>query len=318
MVQGFKSLLPHYPFSCLAALANPAGKSCRYPKSLGFVGSLGLGLLCNRNPFLRSFPCPSMVRGRNFDVRFTPEMLVEYDSKRRGICIEEFGVAPTVVICWNLRATKSLAEKAKAKQSKSWPYGEFYPLFRGKVGRRPVCFAHAPVGAPATIMFMEEMSACGAKAFIGFGYAGSLSRRAPIGSCLVPTECIREEGTSSHYIGPREKAPPSERMRKGLMAACKASGLKALSGPHWTTDGVYRELVSKIANYGKRGVLGVDMETSAMYAFCKFKGFDVCNLLVVSDELWGKWNPAFGKDELRQASARAEDALLYALKKKVV
>lgn len=246
--------------------------------------------------------------------RFTPEMVVNYDSKRRGICLEDFGVAPTVVACWNLRATKSLAEEAGARQAKNWPYNEQYPLFNGKLGGRKVAFMYMPVGAAATVMFMEEMSACGARNFIGLGYAGSLSPKAPIGTCLVPTECIREEGTSMHYLGPKEKVAPSERLKKGILSACKAKGLKALSGPHWTTDGVYRESVSKIRRYGKRGVLGVDMETSAMYAFGQSKGLEVCNLLVVSDELWGDWNPAFGKDVLRKASLSAIDALIFALK----
>lgn len=43
------------------------------------------------------------------------------------------------------------------------------------------------------------------------------------------------------------------------------------------------------------------METSAMYALGQFRDMEVCNLLIVSDELWKDWNPAFGSDELREA-----------------
>ena len=49
-----------------------------------------------------------------------------------------------------------------------------------------------------------------------------------------------------------------------------------------------RETLDKITNYHNQGVLGVDMETSAMYTLGQVRNVEVCNLLVVSDELWNK------------------------------
>ncbi|GAC1326878.1 MAG: hypothetical protein NVS2B16_19230 [Chloroflexota bacterium] len=54
--------------------------------------------------------------------------------------------------------------------------------------------------------------------------------------------------------------------------------------------------------------MGVDMETSAMYAFGQTRGSSICNLLVVSDELWRAWH--FGGLALDDARGRATNAIL--------
>jgi purine-nucleoside phosphorylase len=73
---------------------------------------------------------------------------------------------------------------------------------------------------------------------------------------------------------------------------------------------------SKIAAFRQQGVLGVDMETSAMYALGKFRGVQVCNLLVISDEVHSEWKPAFGKEPVVQGTLLACDAVLQVLKSK--
>ncbi len=144
-------------------------------------------------------------------------------------------------------------------------------------------------------MMMEEMIACRARAFLGVGFAGSLQESAPVGALIIPTSVISEEGTSPHYIGKEVHAIPS-------------SNLAKIIAP-------YRELISKIEDYHNRGVLGVDMETSAMYVLGQVRNVEVCNLLVVSDELWHEWRPAFGTPELRVASQKAEQVILRCLAK---
>lgn len=105
---------------------------------------------------------------------------------------------------------------------------------------------------------------------------------------------------------------PDPHLAKLLTAAAQAEGATTISGPHWTTDAPYRKFDDKIDAYGQRGVVGVDMETSAMYALDRFRGVAVCNLLVVSDELWQAWNPAFRTPVLKAETQRAERVVLRA------
>ncbi len=247
--------------------------------------------------------------------RFTPRMFIDWWAKEQGKSVPEFGVSPIVVVSWQLRMIKSLADAVGAKIPKHWYYGERYPLYTGQVEGRYASFALLPVGAPGTIMMMEEMIASGARAFIGLGYAGSLQENLPIGSMIIPTSCIIEEGTSSHYLDSANPIAPTPRLVKILRDSCEQDNLKLSLGPHWTTDAPYRETLEKITKYHDQGVLGVDMETSAMYTLGQVRSVEVCNLLVVSDELWNKWDPAFGTRRLREAAEKAWRTVLRALGK---
>jgi len=238
------------------------------------------------------------------DERFDARMVISYITSQQGITVADLGVAPVVVLSWNPIIVRTLAQATGAQRSEHWRYGKQYPLYNGEEAGQHVSFACVLPGAPATVMVMEEMIACGARVFIALGYAGSLQPSAPVGTFLMPTSCICEEGTSAHYPG-GDAIGPSQRLAEVIQNCCRAEKVKLLRGPLWTTDAPYRELVSKIDAYRQQGVLGVDMETSAMYALGRFRGVDVCNLLMVSDELWCEWRVAFASPELRDAERRA-------------
>lgn len=215
-----------------------------------------------------------------------------------------------VVVTWGRNTVEALADATGARLSAHWFYHQRNLLYTTTIHEQRVSFLQAPVGAAGTIMMMEEMIACGAHTCLGLGWAGSLQPFAPIGTSLIPTKCVSEEGTSGHYLDSQADISPDSRLVELMQIAAKAEGVEALAGSQWTTDAPYRETHSKIEAYAQQGVLGVDMETSAMYALGKFRGVSVCNLLVVSDELWQDWRPAFGTVELKAATTRAQQVIL--------
>ncbi len=247
------------------------------------------------------------------DTRFTAEMLVAYAARERGIAVGQIGVAPVVVMSWFPAVIRSLAERTAATRSEHWIYGERHALYSGEIEGQPISFAHAPVGAPGTITMMEELEelvACGARVFWGLGLAGGLQDQTVLGRCIIPTAGIAEEGTSRHYLDADTVIAPAQRLVAIAEEVCELEGIDVLSGPVWTTDAPYRETVSKIQEYCRQGALGVDMETSAMYAFGQAKGVEVCNLLVVSDELLREWRPGFLAAVVSEALNRLERVVL--------
>jgi uridine phosphorylase len=245
--------------------------------------------------------------------QFSPQMYVEYFIKKRGISVKDIGVAPVVVLSWGTKVIQHFANVVHAKRSPNWFYDEdhiVYQLYTGNVNGQQVSFVLSPEGAPATVMMMEELIACGARIFWGLGWAGSLQQLAPIGTIIIPINCVSEEGTSSHYILKRTELRPDRGLVNILKSAAYAEGVNAITGSQWTTDAPYRELANKVKLYRRQGILGVDMETSAMYALGKFRKIKVCNLLVVSDEMWGNWRPAFRETELKQSMQLAQRIIL--------
>ncbi|HLA98053.1 MAG TPA: nucleoside phosphorylase [Anaerolineales bacterium] len=242
-----------------------------------------------------------------------PKKVVSNYLVRTGISLPQLGVAPLVVVSWGRSVVQRLAEQAQAQLSEHWFYGDRNPLFHGVYAGKPVSFVQMPVGAPGTVMIMEELIACGASTILGLGWAGSLQPEAPIGSLIIPTACLSEEGTSLHYFDEEVDLAPDPGLVALLVKNARLEGATALAGPLWTTDAPYRELRYKVSEYQRQGILGVDMETSAMYALGIFRRIRVCNMLVVSDQLVEEWDEAFGTERLQEANRVAQQVVLRTL-----
>ncbi len=247
------------------------------------------------------------------EVRFTPQMYLDHYTKVKNITLADIDVAPVVVLSWSEGVIKALSERVGAESVPNWPWHRRYPFYTGSILGKRVSFAQVGVGAPATITGMEEMIACGARIFIGLGWAGSLQPHIPIGSILIPERCISQEGTSQHYVKDSAAMVPDATLHKLLANGVQAMGKEAHCGLQWSTDAPYREFCETIDAFRAQGVLGVDMETSAMYALGTYHRVKVCNMLVISDCVWQTWEPAARTPELRSATEKAGDIVLHVL-----
>lgn len=175
----------------------------------------------------------------------------------------------------------------------------------------PSFFVAGPaVGAPMAVMALEKLAVLGAKNIIIYGWCGSLGNSLRTGDILLPTWALSEEGTSKHYpvAGGAES---SQRIRADLDTVFSRSDIKTLHGPIWTTDAPYRETQYKIRKYSELGILGVDMEFSALCTVAAFRGVDLAAALLVSDELWGDtWKPGY-KDKLFKKKNRTTVHMLF-------
>lgn len=217
----------------------------------------------------------------------SPEAFVGYALRRQGLSAEAATVGRAVVFDWT-RGEVEAAEPA----TPGW-----YNL-RSAGG---VSILRAGVGAPAAVIQAEEMAVLGMRYLVGIGYCGSLQPDLPVSALVIAGACVREEGTSYHYLAAHEAVGPSPRVVEALRAAGAAD---ARVGRHWSTDAIYRETRDKVRAYAAEGVLAVDMEAAALYAVARYRGFQAALLLVVSDELWQEpWRPGFA--ETGAASRRA-------------
>ncbi len=80
------------------------------------------------------------------------------------------------------------------------------------------------------------------------------------------------------------------------------SDIEPRLGGVWSTDAPYRETVGKVDEYARRGVLAVDMETTAMMAVATHRKAEFAAVLTISDLVHGpEWDPAFGTKRLNRA-----------------
>lgn len=124
------------------------------------------------------------------------------------------------------------------------------------------------------------------------------------------------EGTSKYYYPKIKAVRPDPEIMKILKKACSKIGVKPFVGSVWNTDAFYREMRSQVEKLQVRGVLGVEMESSATFTVAKFRGIKAASLLVVSDSLANfKWELYFRNDEyLKSWNETLHEIILEALR----
>lgn len=181
----------------------------------------------------------------------------------------------------------------------------FLQVFAMHESGRKIALAGPAVGAPQAAMLLEKLIALGSREVILFGWAGALQEHLNYGDLLLPDGALSEEGTSLHYL-PEGVPEPSPALCRALKEKLREEGLSFSRGPVWTTDAPYRETVEKVRKYRSQGLLGVDMETSAVFTVGAFRGIAAAALLIVSDDLSRLcWRPGFRDPRFVQARKKA-------------
>jgi uridine phosphorylase len=161
-----------------------------------------------------------------------------------------------------------------------------FRLYTGKrEGNAPIALAGPLLGAPQSVMVLEKLIALGTERIWVLGWCGSLQPSIKIGSLVIPTTALCEEGTSAHYQVIEENRQTSPLLTERIENALVRARMPFSKGPVWTTDAIYRETEEKIIAYGKRGFLGVEMEMSALISVAAYRSVKLVGLLIVSDEL---------------------------------
>jgi len=125
------------------------------------------------------------------------------------------------------------------------------------------------VGASFAVLVAEELFASGCELLISMTSSGQITPvQAPPYFILID-RAWRDEGTSYHYIPPTEWSQAPACLLDRLDGAFENTGVDVLPGPTWTTDAPFRETAEAIEAMRRRGILAVEMEAAALYAFAE-------------------------------------------------
>jgi len=164
------------------------------------------------------------------------------------------------------------------------------------------------LAAPIAVDVLEVAVAMGARKLFFLGLCGAIADNLEIGDMVMPLDVEREEGTSYHYV------PADARVRPDMNLAGRLADFlsrrrepRVCQGRTVTTDAVFRQTLNKERRWRDNGILGVDMETSALLAAAQFYGLPAVCLLVVSDkhvlEEESQWH--WGGTTLKESHANA-------------
>jgi uridine phosphorylase len=118
---------------------------------------------------------------------------------------------------------------------------------------------------------------------------------------ILIERALRDEGTSYHYLAPSRYAEANPALTQPVLAALVAAGQHVHLGATWTTDAPFRETEGAIAAAREAGILAVEMEAAALYAFAKACGKKVLCFAHVTNQM-GQVDGDFEKGEANGAS----------------
>lgn len=141
------------------------------------------------------------------------------------------------------------------------------------------------VGAPFAVLIAEEMFASGCQLLISITSAGQIAKTRKPPYFIVIEKALRDEGTSSHYLPPSEYCSIDASMLALFQNSSHLSSLQLEIGTTWTTDAPFRETASAIEKCRALGLLAVEMEAAALYAFAEAKQKRVICLAHVTNHM---------------------------------
>jgi uridine phosphorylase len=207
-----------------------------------------------------------------------------------------------------LSSLASFSNAEKTPLSSAYPFKLFIVK---KENDNPIGLAGPFLGAPQAVIILEKLIAMGAKNILVLGWCGSLQPNIVIGDYIIPASALSEEGTSGHYPVDKGYIGTSDFLNEKLFSIFGNAHIKINKGIIWTTDALYRETEKKVKDYGKKGLLAVEMEMSALINVAAYRNVEVSGVLTVSDELFHPtWHHGFGGKKLKQKSIEAGRLIL--------
>jgi len=160
------------------------------------------------------------------------------------------------------------------------------------------------VGASFAVLLAEQLLASGCELLISVTSAGSITAVADPPYFVLIDRALRDEGTSHHYLPPADWSEAPAGIVARLDGHLGGLAQVVATGSTWTTDAPYRETVEAIAHAESLGILAVEMEAAALYAFAAVRALDVVCVAHVTNAM-----ATDGDDFEKGEAAGARDAL---------
>lgn len=227
---------------------------------------------------------PPILRVKRYDDAslFAPANLLR--EARRQKNITEGAIPPVCVLDPDGDIVRHLLATRKAAKNPYWAcyHTDLYTyahdgLEFGIVG--------CAVGAPFAVLVAEELFASGCRLLISVTSSGQILPRQEPPFFVLIERALRDEGTSYHYLPPSDYAHAPSDLLAALDGAFDRLAQPVHRGATWTTDAPFRETEVAIAQARAEGILAVEMEAAALYAFAQERGKPVICFAHVTNQM---------------------------------
>jgi len=197
---------------------------------------------------------------------FNPESLLREARRQKNIV--EGDIPKICVLDPDGDIVRTLIATGRAQLHPAWAcyHTQLYSFFHTDLAFGIVGCA---VGASFATLIAEEMFASGCKLLISVTSSGQIVPMRPPPYFIAIDRALRDEGTSYHYMAPSDYSDADPDLIRDLDGAFENFSVPVLTGATWTTDAPFRETQQAIDAMRKEGLLAVEMEAAALYAFAR-------------------------------------------------
>lgn len=213
---------------------------------------------------------------------FTPENLLREARRQKGL-----GPATVPEICLldpDGDIVRRLIATGRATRDANWACYHT-ELIRTTFDGVEIGIVGCAVGASFAVLIAEQLFASGCGLLISMTSAGRLVDLRPPPYFVLIERALRDEGTSYHYMPPSEFATANAELLALTAAGLHDPAVVIERGATWTTDAPYRETAREISAMTAKGLLAVEMEAAALYAFAEARGKPVICFAHVSNQM---------------------------------
>jgi uridine phosphorylase len=227
---------------------------------------------------------PPILSGKDYDAVsvFEPANLLR--EARRQKKLPEIAVPEICMLDPDGDILRALRREGRASLAPGWAcyHTELYELDHG--GERFGIIGCA-VGSSFAVLLAEELFVSGCRLLVSMTSAGQILAQRATPYFVVIDRALRDEGTSYHYLPPSEFAEADPALVEAAMQALRGAGQTVYRGAAWTTDAPFRETATAIEQARSRGILAVEMEAAALYAFARARQKPVLCLAHVTNQM---------------------------------
>lgn len=197
---------------------------------------------------------------------FAPENLLR--EARRQKRIEGTRVPAVCVLDPDGDLVRQLERNGRTRLDRGWPCYHT-DLHRVRDGELELGIVGRAVGAPFAVLVAEQLFVSGCELLISMTSAGQLVELARPPYFVLIDKALRDEGTSYHYLPPAEFSVVNTELLDAMSGAFAGLHTPVKQGGTWTTDAPFRETDKAIVAMKAKGLLAVEMEAAALYAFAE-------------------------------------------------
>ena len=224
---------------------------------------------------------------------FQPAALLREARRQKGLAAVD--VPHVCILEPDGDIVRRLRNTGQARPFEGWPCYHTQ-LDKFMLADQTVGIIGCAVGAPFAVLIAEELFSSGCRLLVSLTSAGQITPAGQTPYFVIIDRALRDEGTSYHYAAASDYGEADPRLIAMAVEALRGKNLHAVVGSSWKTDAPFRETAQAIEDARSKGVLAVEMEAAALYAFAHSTGAQVLCIAHVTNTM-GQTGQDFEKGE---------------------